>query len=140
MSPRLCETSIEHEVPFHDVDVTRRVWHGHYYKYLELARTRLFRDCGLEDARLIPARFGLYVIETRCRYVFPLRYRERVSVSAWFRDIDHRISIGYEVTNLSQGRRAARGRTDLVVVDREDRMLLETPPELRERIHAAAAR
>ena len=39
MKPRLHETRVEHEVPFHDVDMTLRVWHGHYYKYLELART-----------------------------------------------------------------------------------------------------
>jgi len=140
MSPRLCETSIEHEVPFHDVDITRRVWHGHYYKYFELARSALFRACSLEDEQLIPRRFALYVIETRCRYVFPLRYRDRISISAWFRDIEHRLSIGYEVTNLTHARRAARGRTDLAVVDPQDRMLLETPPALRERIHAAAGR
>ena len=73
MNLRLHETSIEHEVPFHDVDLTRRVWHGHYYKYLELARTALFRTIGLDDEALIPRQFSLYVIETHCRYVFPLR-------------------------------------------------------------------
>lgn len=140
MTGRLCETAIEHEVPFHDVDLTRRVWHGHYYKYLELARTALFRACGLDDERLVPGRFGLYVIETRCRYVYPLRYRDRIGVAAWFREIEHRLSIGYEVTNLSHARRAARGRTDLAVVDAENRMLFKTPDALRERIHAAAAR
>ena len=25
-------------MPFHDVDALHVVWHGHYYKYLELAR------------------------------------------------------------------------------------------------------
>jgi acyl-CoA thioester hydrolase len=131
---RLRETSIEHEVPFHDVDVTNRVWHGHYYKYLEMARSALFRACGLEDEQLIPRRFGLYVIETHCRYVFPLRYSERMRVSAWFRDVEHRLAIDYEVTNLTQGRRAARAHTLLATVDREGRMLLETPHEIRERI------
>ncbi len=53
--PRLHETSIEFEVPFHDVDALRVVWHGHYYKYLELARTALFRSSGLDDDAL--ARF-----------------------------------------------------------------------------------
>ena len=41
---RLHETSVEIEVPFHDVDALRIVWHGHYYKYLELARTQLLRS------------------------------------------------------------------------------------------------
>jgi acyl-CoA thioester hydrolase len=131
---RLRETSIEHEVPFHDVDVTGRVWHGHYYKYLELARQALFRGCGLEDEALVPRRFGLYVIETHCRYVFPLRYAEPMRVTAWFRDVGHRLTVAYEITNLAHGRRAARGHTILAIVDREGRLLLETPSEIRARI------
>ncbi len=136
MSRRLRETSIEHEVPFHDVDLTNRVWHGHYYKYLELARTALFRSSGLDDDALVPRQFSLYVIETRCRYTFPLRYRDRMRVSAWFRDIEHRLAIGYEVTNLSEGRRSARGLTILATTDRDGRMLMETPREIISRICA----
>ena len=137
MRPRLHETHIEHEVPFHDVDITRRVWHGHYYKYLELARTALFRACGLEDDALIPKRFMLYVVETRCRYTFPLRYGERMRVSAWFREVERRLSVAYEITNLSQGRRAARALTVLATVSLEGRLLMETPHEIVERIRAA---
>lgn len=136
MNRRLRETSIEHEVPFHDVDLTNRVWHGHYYKYLELARTALFRSSGLDDDALIPRQFSLYVIETRCRYVFPLRYRDCMRVSAWFRDVEHRLAIGYEVTNLSESRRSARGLTILATVDRDGRMLMETPSEIVSRIRA----
>jgi acyl-CoA thioester hydrolase len=131
---RLRETSVEHEVPFHDVDVTGRVWHGHYYKYLELARQALFRGCGLEDRELVPHRFGLYVIETHCRYVYPLHYAERMRITAWFRDFERRLSVHYEITNLSHERRAARGHTILAIVDREGRLLLETPREIRTRI------
>ena len=136
MNRRLRETSIEHEVPFHDVDLTNRVWHGHYYKYLELARTALFRSSGLDDDALVPGQFSLYVIETRCRYVFPLRYRDRMRVSAWFRDVEHRLAIGYEVTKLSEERRSARGLTILATLDRKGRMLMETPREIISRIRA----
>ena len=38
MAERWGETSVEFEVPFHDVDWARIVWHGHDCKYLELAR------------------------------------------------------------------------------------------------------
>ena len=138
MKPRLHETRVEHEVPFHDVDMTHRVWHGHYYKYLELARTALFRGHGLDDEKLIPGRYALYVVETRCRYTFPLRYRDRMRVSAWFRDVERRLAVAYEITNLSHGRRSARGLTTLAVVDDGGRMRMETPPEIVERIRANA--
>lgn len=137
VTARLGETAVEHQVPFHDVDLTKRVWHGHYFKYFEIARTALFRAHGLEDGSLIPGRFSLYVIETRCRYTSPLRYGDRFCASAWFRDIDHRLAIDYEVTNLTHGKRAARGHTLIAVTDRDGRLLLRTPPEVVRRISEA---
>ena len=137
MTGRRGATSIEHEVPFHDVDITKRVWHGHYYKYFEMARSALFRAHGLEDGALIPGRFSLYVIETRCRYTAPLRYGDRLRATAWFRDTEHRLAVDYEVTNLSGGKRAARGHTLLAVTDSTGRLLLRTPPEVAGRIAEA---
>lgn len=134
MSERRLETSVDHEVPFHDIDITNRVWHGHYYKYLELARTALFRRCNLEDRSLVPGRFSFYVIETRCRYVSPLRYGERIRISAWFRETERRLSIAYEITNLAHERRAARGLTALAIVDVDGTLRTKTPEPILERI------
>ena len=133
-SQRLHETSIELEVPFHDVDALRIVWHGHYYKYLELARTQLLRSRKLDADDLIGLGIGLVMIEGACRYASPLFYADRVRVSAWFRDIKHRIFIAYEVTNLTRDRRAARAHTIFTTTNREGRMLLRTPAEILARL------
>jgi len=46
MTTRDHAIEIRLEVPFHDVDALRIVWHGHYLKYLELARTlRIPHNC-----------------------------------------------------------------------------------------------
>ena len=37
------DADIRMEVPFHDIDILGIVWHGHYNKYFELARTALYR-------------------------------------------------------------------------------------------------
>ena len=131
--------SVEHEIPFHDVDPTHRVWHGHYYKYFEYARTALFREYGLHDAALIPKQFRLYVIETRCRYQSPLEYGDRIRVTAWFRETKRRLAIAYEIENLEHGRRAARGLTVIAIVAPDGSLLVETPPAIAERIRAADA-
>ncbi|MEE2678585.1 MAG: thioesterase family protein [Myxococcota bacterium] len=128
---RCCETSVELEVPFHDVDPLRVVWHGHYYKYLELARTELLRSRGIDLGEPIGKRFRIFVIESRCRYAYPLRYGDRARVTAWIRDTRRRIVISYEVTNLTQGRRSARGQTILATVDTDGNLQLETPDEIR---------
>ena len=84
-------------MPLHDVDLLGVVWHGNYYKYLELARTRLLRTRGLDAGDLIGKRYRFYVIESRCRHTFPLRYGDQARVTAWVRDTRHRVLIAYEV-------------------------------------------
>ena len=135
-SRRLHETCIELEVPFHDVDALRVVWHGNYYKYLEVARTELMRSRKLDLEDLIELGVGLVMIESFCRYAFPLFYADRVRVCAWFRDVKHRVCVAYEVTNLTRERRAARAHTIFAATDHEGRMLLRTPPPILERLDA----
>lgn len=134
MSVRLRETSVELEVPFHDIDGLGIVWHGHYYKYLELARTRLLRSVGLDAGDIIGPRFRFVIVESHCRYTSALRYGDQVRVTAWFGDLRHRIRIVYEVIHVASGRRAARGHTILATTDLEGRLLLETPHGIVERI------
>jgi acyl-CoA thioester hydrolase len=131
---RLREVSVEHEVPFHDVDALRVVWHGHYFKYFELARTALLRSCALDAGELIGGRFQFLVIDARCRHVGPLRYGDRMRIHAWFSDLHRRIGIAYEIWNLTLERRAARGHTSLATLDGEGKLLFETPQEVVRRI------
>src|SRR4029453_6655862 len=131
------ETSIEFEVAFHDGDSVGIVWHGHYYKYLELARTALLRARNLDASDLIALGFGMVRIESRCRHVAPLRYGDRARVVAWFRDVSHRICIDYEIRKVGCGSRVARAQTVLATVTLDGRLLLCTPPEIGERLAAA---
>jgi len=122
------------EVPFHDVDALRVVWHGHFYKYIEIARTELMRSRGLDGSDFVGLGFGLMVIESQCRYVSPLRYGDRVQVAAWFRDLKFRIMIDYEVFNLTSNIRAARAHTSLVTTTLDGAMYHRTPKSVLERL------
>jgi acyl-CoA thioester hydrolase len=136
LTERLKETSVELEVPFRHIDMMGVVWHGHYYAYMEEARTALLRACDLDAGDLIGARFVFFVIESKCRYAHPLYYGDRVRVTAWLKDIEHRIQIAYEIHNLTHGKRAARGHTTLATTDLSKNLLLETPDEIRRRLLA----
>ena len=63
-------------------------------------------------------------------------------MAAWFTEWESRVSVAYEIQNLTTGKRAARGKTVLVTTHRahhgpgEDQMLFETPKVLVERILA----
>ncbi len=129
--------AIEGRVPFHDVDPLHIVWHGHYYKYMEVARTELFRAAGVDGPDVLKLGYRQVVSHGEVRYVSPLRYDDRYRVKAWFLDIEQRVHVGYEVTNLTEGKRAARARTELVTLTSDGVLLLETPKVLRDRIEAA---
>jgi len=133
---RLRETSVELEVPFHHIDMLGVAWHGHYAAYLEEARSKLLRSCGLDAGDLIGAKYLLFVIESKCRHAFPLFYADRMRVVAWVEDFEHRISIHYEITNLNHNRRAARAHTILATADLQRNLLLETPDEIQRRLLA----
>lgn len=134
MNKCLREASVELEVPFRHIDIMGVVWHGHYYSYMEEARTKLLHDCNLDAGDLLGPRYLLFVIESKCRHVNPLFYRNRVRVTARLRDVKHRIHIAYELYNSTLQTSAARGYTMLATTDRERNLLLETPDEIQRRL------
>lgn len=126
----------EGAVPFHDCDPLGIVWHGHYYKYLEHARTVLLTGYRLDVGDFMALGRKLFMIETRCRHVSPLHYGDRYRVRSWLIDFEQRLHIGYEVWNVTTDRRAAKAWTTLVTTDQEGNMLIVTPRDVLDRIHA----
>ena len=114
-------------MPFHDVDALNVVWHGHYYKYFELARTALFRARRLDVPDMIELGYRMVVIESKCRHTFPLRYGDRFRVSAWFKEVEYRFNVAFEIMNVTAERRVARGHTIMATLDAAGRLLLATP-------------
>jgi acyl-CoA thioester hydrolase len=125
---------VDLEVPFHDVDLLRVAWHGHYFKYFELARTALQRAHRLDVPDLHAIGTAWFVVDTRTRHVSPLRYGEKFRVYAWFFEDDPRIGIAYEIRSHDGDRKVARARTVLVSTTKDGEMLFETPKEVRDRI------
>jgi acyl-CoA thioester hydrolase len=136
--PEIATISVDGEVPFHHVDAMGIVWHGHYYKYLELAFTAFLRSRGLDLDSIRALGFALVVIESKCRHSFPLRYGDRVRVTARPGDVDNRVRMLFEVTNLTRGRRSARAHITLVTTLLDGTMLYETPSVIRERLQGQA--
>ncbi|MEM7409395.1 MAG: acyl-CoA thioesterase [Myxococcota bacterium] len=131
---RLHETRVETDVPFHHVDALRIVWHGHYPKYFELASTALLQKLGLDSGEIGGTRFKMVVIDSAVRHSFPMRYADRVEICAWISEYARRVTVRYEIRNLTHDKRTARGHTTLATLDDEGRLRLETPPEIAARI------
>jgi acyl-CoA thioester hydrolase len=109
--------TVPHEIPFHDVDSLGIVWHGHYYKYFELARTALYRSLNFDVDDMGRLGFSFPVIESQCRYSEALRYGQAIDISARFCKWEYYILIEYRINETGSGKRAAYGHTKQAVCD-----------------------
>lgn len=121
------------DIPFHDVDILGVAWHGHYYKYFELARTALFRAYDFDIERMREMGIYMYITESRCRYLQALRYGMRVEIKATLVEWEYRLVIDYLIRD-EQGRKLARGTTTQVTMEAASgKLRLVTPDAVLER-------
>jgi acyl-CoA thioester hydrolase len=129
---------IQLEVPFHDVDSMGVVWHGHYVKYLELARTALLRRLGLDFPGMLASGVLWPVAVCQLKYVRPLRYGQQVRVRAELVEYLNRLRFRYLITDAATGERLTRGETIQLAVRADDgELLFETPGDVRAAIEGA---
>jgi acyl-CoA thioester hydrolase len=133
---RLC-ASIEIVVPFHDLDPVRIVWHGHYAKYLELARDALMRRVGYSHAEMMASGYAWPVVEMKLRYLQPARLGDRLRVTATLIEHDPRLKINYDIADARSGRRLTRAHTVQVPVTVDGKLLYTIPDVFREPMERA---
>jgi len=128
------QCTVELVVPFHDVDPMQVVWHGHYLKYFEIARARLFDQSGI-DLYDFHARTGhlFPIVRTSTKHIFPLRYRDRFLVTAKLVEIRRKIVVDFELRLAEDSTLCARGRSEQVAIRSGDFQLeIAIPRELRQ--------
>ena len=86
-------------VPFHDVDPANVVWHGHYYKYFELARCVLLEKSAYDYDEMPRSGFVWPIVDTRARFVKPVRFNQEIVVRAVLREWELRLVIDYSIVD-----------------------------------------
>lgn len=128
MTPRPTE-EIVIDVPFHDVDSMRVVWHGHYVKYLEIARTALTRKLGVDIQELEGTGLVWPIVTCNLKYVRPLRYGQKVRVIATLLEWEHRLKVGYVMKDAATGELINKAETVQVAVKADTGEMLFDVPE-----------
>lgn len=125
----------EHIVPFHDVDSLNVVWHGHYVKYYELARCELLDSIDYGYNAMRESGYAWPVIDLQSRFIQPLRFEQKVIISAEFVDWDYRLKIKYRIKDAETGQTLSKASTVQVAVDiTTQEMSLECPPILKNKL------
>ena len=115
-------------VPFFDVDTMHVVWHGHYIKYLEVARCALLDKIGHNYTAMVESGYAWPVIDLQLRYVRGAVFGQKLNVRANLVEWENRLKINYLITDAATGERLTRACTVQVAVRIADReMQLASP-------------
>jgi acyl-CoA thioester hydrolase len=125
-------------VPFFDIDTMHVVWHGHYVKYLEVARCALLDRLGHNYTHMLESGYAWPVIDLQLRYVRGAVFGQRINVRASLVEWENRLKIDYLITDKVTGERLTRASTVQVAVRVEDReMQLASPKVFVEAVERA---
>lgn len=117
MNKTLHQTSIDLQIPFHDVDMMEVVWHGHYAKYFEIARCALLDKIDYNYPQMRDSGYAWPVIDLNIRYVQPAAFGQTITVTAQIVEWENRLKINYLITDKSSGLRLTKGYSVQVAVD-----------------------
>jgi acyl-CoA thioester hydrolase len=134
-SPSRWSAETEIQVQFFDLDPMEVVWHGHYVKYLEIARGALLDSIDYNYPQMRESGYLWPVIELQLRYVASARFGERLKLRAEIVEWENRLKIDYLISEASSGKRLTRASTIQVAVEiATGEMCFASPAVLFERL------
>lgn len=126
----MIEVEVEIEIPFHDVDVMGVAWHGHYVKYLEIARCALLDKIDYNYPQMRDSGYAWPVIDLRIRYPQPLYFQQKVKVVARLEEWENRLKVSYEIRDIETGKRLTRAYTVQVAMDMKKGEMMFASPDI----------
>lgn len=123
------------QVPFHDIDMMMVTWHGHYVKYLEVARCELLDRIHYNYTEMVQSGYAWPVIDMAIRYVKPARFGQWIRVEAALVEYEYRLRIDYVIRDRDTGMKLTKGHTIQVAVSADTHeMCLCSPPILAQKL------
>jgi acyl-CoA thioester hydrolase len=99
------------EVPFHDVDMLGIAWHGHYCKYLEIARCALLEQIDYDYLTMDATGFIWPIVDLQLRFVKSAKFGQQLRVLAELVEWEYRMKIKYQITDANTCEVLAKGHT-----------------------------
>jgi acyl-CoA thioester hydrolase len=123
------------DVPFFDVDAMQVVWHGHYVKYLEIARCELLRSFNYDYTDMSESGYMWPIVDLQIKYIGSALFARKIKVSATLQEWENRLKIGYLITDIETGKKLTKASTTQVAVNIATRqMCFESPAVLFDKL------
>lgn len=126
----MISAEVEVVVPFFDIDLLGIAWHGHYCKYLEIARCALLDtiEYGYETMRATG--YVWPIVDLQLRYVKPARFEQHLKVCAELVEWEYRMKIKYRVLDAESGEILAKATTIQAAVDSNSGQMCYASPAI----------
>lgn len=107
---------IEIMIPFYDTDAMGIVWHGNYYRYLEVAREALMKQIGYSYRQMKQSGYIWPIVDARLKYIKSLSFDTLIQVHAQIVEYENRLRIEYQIFDVLSKKRTTTGYTIQVAV------------------------
>ncbi|MGH6649216.1 acyl-CoA thioesterase [Aquabacterium sp.] len=126
---------LSHEIEltpaFHDLDPMDIVWHGHYVKYLELARNALMARFNYDYPQMRESGYAWPIVDMKMKYVGSAHYGQRLKVRAQIVEWQNRLKVDYLIRCADTGAKLHTASSIQVALDISTReMCWVCPPVL----------
>lgn len=133
--------SYPHQVPFFDVDAMQIVWHGHYVKYLELARCAWLERLGYGYQAMQAGGFAWPVVQLNLKYIRPAVFGQALLIRVGLREYESCLKLDYEIIDKESAARLSKGATMQMAVSLSSgETQFQTPQDWQCRIRQALAK
>lgn len=120
---------------FHDCDPMNVVWHGNYFKYLELARCKLLQRFDYDYPQMLESGYLWPVVDARIKYIRPLRFAQPLVVAVQLTEWENRLKFEYQIRDGETEQVLTRAHTIQVAVEAASgEMLYVCPPVLWQKL------
>ena len=130
MTTRELWHEIEVVPPFFDIDSMDVVWHGHYVKYLELARCALLDKFGYGYTQMRASGYAWPIVDLRLKYSRPASFDQRLIVRAEIVEWENRLKMDYTICDAATGERLHSATSIQVAVDMATREMQYVCPRI----------
>lgn len=120
---------------FHDLDPMNIVWHGHYAKYLEIARCALLARFNYDYPQMRESGYAWPIVDMRLKYIKPAHFGQLLLIRAEITEWENRLKINYLIRDAATGHKINQAHTIQAAVDiSSGEMQYLCPPVLRQRL------
>lgn len=120
--------SAEYEIPFFDVDSMEIMWHGHYVKYLEMARCAFLEQIHYTYDVMKQHGYGYPIVQLDVKYIRPALFRQKIRVNVALVEYESSIRFDYTIVDATTGQKLTTASTTQVAVEIESKeMQFQTP-------------